>query len=140
MPKKLNLTPWERLRRKIEVADGGCWESVYALMPSGYTHVQWREGGRKSARLSHVVSWEHHVGPIPDGLVIDHLCRNKRCVNPDHLEPVTPGENMHRGVMPNMLRHATNTCIRGHDLRDAYVRKDTGSRMCRHCANIRANQ
>lgn len=72
---------------------GDCWEWLGSKEAAGYG--KWR-GWRV-----HRYSYTEFVGPIPDGLVIDHLCRNKGCVNPDHLEPVTIRENTIRGVTAN---------------------------------------
>jgi hypothetical protein len=73
---------------------GPCWEWTSARTPSGYARVK-RQGRDSQA---HRVAYEVHVGPIPDGLELDHLCRNRGCVRPDHLEPVTHAENMRRGA------------------------------------------
>lgn len=76
------------------VAETGCWEWQRAKDPSGYGRM--RSDG--STRLAHRVFYERANGPIPEGLPLDHLCRNPSCVNPDHLEPVTPAVNIQRGV------------------------------------------
>ena len=57
---------------------------------------------------THRVAYEELVGPIPDGLVLDHLCRNRRCCNPEHLEPVTDGENTRRGNHTKLSLEAAN--------------------------------
>lgn len=83
--------------------------------------------------LAHRWSYEFHVGPIPEGLDLDHLCRNRGCVNPDHLEPVTREENIRRAF-------ATVThCPSGHPYSDenTYVRPGTVHRKCRACARQR---
>lgn len=74
------------------------------------------------------------VGPVPDGLVIDHLCRNRGCVNPDHLEAVTQQVNAIRGIGPAARNAKAVECIDGHALSGAnlYVTKD-GRRQCREC-------
>ena len=82
----------------------------------------------------HRVSYELLVGPIPKGLVIDHLCRTPLCVNPDHLEPVTHRENLLRGVGASAANARKTHCINGHafDESNTHVKPD-GSRVCREC-------
>ncbi len=74
----------------VEIQPDGCWVWTGYLSPYGKFGVS----GRRP--VAHRWSYEYHVGPIPDGLTIDHLCRNPSCVRPDHLEPVTLQENMRR--------------------------------------------
>lgn len=105
----------------------GCWEWI-----AGRTTTNYGSYGRLYA---HRVSYEMHVGPIPDGFHIDHLCRNTLCVNPQHLEPVPPRENMLRGFSPGALAIRLNRCKRGHEFtpENTYIRKDTGFRNCKKC-------
>lgn len=81
------------LRRRSRVVESGCWLWTGALR-DGYGRVKFNGSVTQEA---HRASYEFHIGPIPEGLVIDHLCRNRSCINPSHLEPVTQGENIRRG-------------------------------------------
>ena len=82
---------FDEILTRIEKRDNGCWEWRGAHLASGYGSVRFNG----SARVVHRIIWEHHHGqPIPDGLQIDHLCRNRGCCNPEHLEAVTQTENL----------------------------------------------
>lgn len=84
------IPKWHDVAHLVEVTATGCWRWLGHCLSSGY--------GRVGARgiLAHRLAYEELVGPIPDGLEIDHLCRNRGCVNPAHLEPVTHVENLRR--------------------------------------------
>ncbi|GAA3948055.1 hypothetical protein GCM10022383_27280 [Microbacterium soli] len=84
-------TARERFEARI-VRGPGCWEWSGTISSTGYGQV--KIDGRHVA--VHRLSYELHVGPIPDGLVIDHLCSNRKCANPAHLEAVTQAENVRR--------------------------------------------
>jgi hypothetical protein len=91
------------MRTKLEdcysVASNGCWEVYkYAGYRSGegYARIPHRESGARVKLFAHVESYRLHKGEIPEGYEIDHLCYNKLCINPEHLEPVTPAENLAR--------------------------------------------
>lgn len=84
---------------------------------------------------AHRLSYEIHIGPVPDGLVLDHLCRNRACVNPHHLEPVTAEENTRRGAA--VITH----CPRGHAYDEVNTRRrSNGTRDCRACERMRDQQ
>ena len=121
-----------RVMVSVEVDDEtGCWKWVAGIFPNGYGQMSVSGSGVGA----HRVSYEAHKGRIPPGLVLDHLCRNKRCVNPDHLEAVTNEINSRRGNLGLEKRRQTH-CARGHGFvgRNVIIR-DNGTRKCRECHN-----
>lgn len=116
-----------------------CWEFTSSLDPNGYGTIFY---SGNEYRKVHRVMYELLVGPIPEGWVIDHLCRNTSCCRPRHLEPVTRGENVLRGT-GNSAQNARKThCSKGHPLSGPNLRisKD-GKRKCRICRKAyRKNQ
>lgn len=102
--RKPRATMQERFFNKIELIPfHSCWEWTGGKIKNGYGHFRfgYKSDGKNDIRLAHRVSYELHVGLIPDGLVLDHLCRNTSCVNPRHLQPVTQRENIARGISPS---------------------------------------
>lgn len=133
------FTAAERIMAKVRMGPG-CWEWQGTRNELGYGLTS-AEGQRVRV---HRFIYELLIGPIPDGLVLDHLCRNPPCCNPAHLEPVTQGENVRRGVViPRRRERSANRthCRRGHELtpENTYVVAKTGYRKCRKC-NAAAHQ
>jgi CxxC motif-containing protein len=100
-----------RLLAHVEKRDDGCWQWSGCINPGGYG--VFGIYGRNTA--AHRISYEMFTGPIPDGLTIDHLCRNTGCVNPDHLEAVTMTENIRRSCSAGGLNARKTHCPRGHE-------------------------
>lgn len=129
MKKPRRLRPVkERLAEKYSVNGSGCWVWHATLHPGGYGKMYFNG----KVCLAHRISYEVYVGPIPEGLCIDHLCRNRACVNPEHLEPVTHHVNNMRGHFGT-----TKVCPKGHEYSgDNLVYTKYGSRNCRQCSRL----
>lgn len=119
-----------RQRYPIERTGNGCWEWRGACTERGYGILY--RGGKKLRAHRHL--YEEFVGPIPEKLVLDHLCRNKGCVNPSHLEPVTTRENILRGEGVTAQNAKKTECSKGHpfDAANTFWRPE-GGRDCRKC-------
>lgn len=119
-------------QRFTQGAPDECWVWQGALH-KGYGIM--RVAGHQ--RPVHRVAWELEHGPIPDGLVIDHLCRNRACVNTAHMELVTPGENVLRGEAPPAVYARRTHCIHGHPFAGENLKLGTRDgrpiRICRAC-------
>lgn len=113
------------MQNKIRM-DGACWTWTGAITSAGYGSV----GYHGRVWSTHRLAYELLVGPIPLGLHADHLCENKRCCNPAHLEPVTGRENVLRAIRKD-------TCLRGHQYtpENTIWKKGGAQRNCRTCAN-----
>lgn len=115
----------DNLRRYL-VDEAGCWIWQGALWSNGYGKPSVEIHG---TRLAHRAFYLEHVGPVPDGLDLDHLCRVRSCVNPEHLEPVTRSVNLTRGV----AARTQTLCLAGlHDI-TAPGAVRAGTRQCVEC-------
>lgn len=119
----------DRVAEKIDIdPDTGCWTWTGARSSGGYGSIKF--AGR--TRPAHRVVYENFVEPVGAELVLDHLCRNRACVNPDHLEPVSQSVNVQRGLSAGPRPHCNN----GHELSGENVYtfpSDAGRRRCRLC-------
>jgi len=117
----------------------GCWLWMAGIARNGYGYLSFR-GTRW---LAHRISYEAHVGVIPEGLDLDHLCRNRSCVNPVHLEPVTRKVNLGRSSLigrgAGKHQSAKTHCPQGHEYTPENTRqmKQRKGRICRECDRIR---
>lgn len=117
---------WGRVHK---TSDCWNWTGAHSSYGYGVFHV----GAAKHRMFAHRVSYILEHGTIPDGLSLDHLCRNRSCVNPSHLEPVTSYENMRRGES-TAARNARKThCVHGHQFTTTNTYVYRGRRMCREC-------
>jgi hypothetical protein len=118
----------EKFDKKYKVVASGCWEWQAFVSSDGYGRFNVQRGEPSSA---HRYSYARFKGCIPDGCEIDHLCRNRRCVNPEHLEAVSKKTNILRGEGPTAINARKLTCKYGHTL----VRKPW-QRVCPECRRV----
>jgi hypothetical protein len=123
----------ERFWSRVSVGD--CWEWTGTVTRKGYGLVKFPDHRRK---VVHRQAWEMLVGPIPDGLDLDHLCRNRKCLNPDHLEPVTRRENLMRGATLARVNAQKTHCPQRHPYAGANLGiGSAGDRYCRSCRSVK---
>lgn len=134
---KLNETGLARLFAKVwKSPDTGCWEWTGCSTRFGYGMIS--IGG--DMRLAHRVVFAHFRGDIPAGLQLDHLCRNRKCCNPDHLLPTTHAGNQlaARAITRWKLSLTQTACSRGHEFAGRNLILYRGRRYCRACMNRRS--
>lgn len=127
-----------RIVNRVQVDQkSNCWIWQRCVQGNGYGRM-WNG---KQVTYAHRVSYAVFIGPIPGGMDLDHLCRNRRCVNPSHLEPVSRSENLRRGESGRLIAAAQRIkthCPSGHPYSgdNMYLNKE-GKRVCRTCGRER---
>lgn len=110
---------------KMELDNNGCWRWKSCILSTGYASFRhW---------LGHRWMWEFLIGPIPTGLQIDHLCRVRDCVNPNHMRLVTIAENVLCGIGISAINKIKTHCLRGHEFTNENTYMHRGKRNCRIC-------
>lgn len=126
----------QKLMARVQRTETGCWEWTGSRTAGGYGQIR----RRYVVYGAHRLSYETFVGPIPEGLHLDHLCRNPPCINPEHLEPVTSRENCLRGISPAAKNAVKTHCVNGHPLTGANLAIDRGHRACVECRRRRGRK
>lgn len=122
-----------RIVNKIEESQSGCWQWTGSKNMDGYAKLSFRRRDRKWQESVHRIMHELFIGKIPDGFQIDHLCRNRGCVNPAHLEAVIPRVNYLRGVGVCAKNLRKTHCVHGHPFSGENLIVEGNRRKCREC-------
>lgn len=130
----IDLLPEHFVSRIEKCNKTGCWNWIGQIDKDGYG----RTSVDRKIRKAHRASYELLTGSIDDSLVIDHLCKNRKCVNPAHMEQVSIKENTLRGTSFSAVNLRKDTCVNGHQLdkENTYTRPN-GKRDCRICIRNR---
>ena len=136
-PKRKFLIPLrvaERAASRFEIDEDGCWISTYSVASHGYAQIGWNDTKRQFRQIvtAHRAAWVYYHGQIPPEMTIDHLCRTRRCVNPDHLELASNKENAQGGGGFHQQKPTPTDelCRKGH----VVLSYPSGAKHCRECA------
>lgn len=136
LSRRAERSVWSRLPQivadyRLTNGERTCWEWKRSLS-TGYGQIHVVGQGKRV--YAHRVVWEMLNGPVPEGKELDHLCRNRCCINPAHLEPVTHSLNVRRSFTPPAVNAKKTHCKRGHEFTPENVySKPDGGRVCRRC-------
>lgn len=131
----------DRFWSKVEPEEvDGCWQWAAGKSSNGYGRFSVYRDEELLSEYAHRVVYEMMVGEIPAGLVIDHLCRNRSCVNPYHLEPIPRGLNVLRGEASSAKAARRGACVRGHEYTEENTYIFRGARQCKTCSNELRNE
>ena len=131
-PRPIKDRFWEKVKKTKS-----CWNWTGKTKTTRGYGVLWFGGGKTIS--AHRFSYEIHNGKIPNGLQIDHLCRNRKCVNPEHLEAVTDKVNVLRGIGLSAMNARKTHCKNGHPFNKQNTWHYKGQRVCRICKRINQN-
>lgn len=125
---------------KYAVDENGCWLSLYSVGSHGYSQIGWTGAdGKTKMRLGHRVAWESVHGPIPEDMTVDHECRVRRCINPDHLQLMSNLDNARGGGGKNVGEPVPTGRLCGKGLHPL-LRYPSGAVACRECQAERAKR
>ena len=133
----MRRTEHERFWSKVESGDNGCWIWSSAITQAGYGQFHYKS----RTVYAHRFAYEQIYGGIQEGMDIDHLCRNTKCVNPRHLEAVTHKVNLQRGIGLTANNKRKTHCKRGHELNGKNIyESQLPWRICRICDLMRSKK
>lgn len=142
MSGKGDTSAWTCYDPRIEhIPEAGCWVWVGDCSKDGYGRRTIKTKGVRRQMAAHRVFWESENGPVEYGLVLDHMCRNKACVNPSHLRAVTTRINVTENSTSWAARNVAKThCPLGHPYNEENTKRKRTGRECRICANASVRQ
>jgi len=133
------LIPREPLKRQgLRRGTAKCYPWTGFIAKNGYGMIHVKRHHKEYNLIAHRVIYEGVFGPIPEGMTVDHICRNRACVNPSHMRLLTSRENTLCGFSPSALNARKTHCKRGHELSgyNLICKKSGGLRRCRTCHNL----
>lgn len=131
----VDTTEFRLLKYLPERFEGQCWLWTSSVNTDGYGTIRPTRG---KTTCVHILMYTRHIGPVPEGLELDHICGNRRCCNPKHLEPVTHRENVLRGNSPSALCARKTHCACGLELVPYTGARKKLKRWCPPCWKLKA--